>query len=74
MNVKFLLKLCKSTTETHSLLKQVLQGWMSIAHPVFWVVLAVERERDEVKDDPCSGQPSMSITQEKIWIIQQCDL
>lgn len=66
INVKFLVKLEKSATETHSLLKQVYGDGCLSRTQVFEWHKRFKEGRDEIEDDPRSGRPSTSTTPENI--------
>ena len=66
VNIKFLIKLGKSATETYSLLTEVY-GDQCLSHTqVFEWFKKFKEGREYVGDDPKSGHPSTAKTQENV--------
>lgn len=66
VNVKFLVKLGKSATETYSLLQQVYREECMSRTRVFEWCKRFKEGREEIEDDPRPGRPSTSKTDENI--------
>lgn len=66
VNVKFLVKLGKSATETYSLLQQVYREECMSRTRVFEWHKRFKEGREDIEDDPRPGRPSTSKTDENI--------
>jgi len=66
VNLKFCLKLRKSATETHNLLKKVYGDECLSRTQVFEWFEKFKEGREEIGDDQCSSHPSTSKTDANI--------
>ena len=66
VNVKFCVKLGKSTTETYHLLKKVYGDECLSRTQVFEWFKRFKEGREEIGDDQCPGRPSTSKTEANI--------
>ena len=66
VNVKFCVKLGKSTTETYNSLTKVYGDECLSRTQVFEWFKRFKVEREEIKDDKCPSHPSISKTGAKI--------
>ena len=71
INLKFLVKLRKTPTECYKLLKEVYGENVMLRTQFFEWHKCFEKGRKEVEDDPKTGQPFTTRTDENITRVKQ---